>query len=85
MWHVYLLLCSDGSLYTGISTCLQKRFRRHQAGTGGAYTRSHPPVRIVYSQPHPDKSSALKREAEIKSWTRRKKITSLGLHLKLRK
>jgi len=76
---VYILLCTDGSLYTGISTDPQKRFLDHQKGRGGAYTRSHPPIKIVYQESHPDKSSALKREAQIKRWPRSKKIQFLKL------
>jgi putative endonuclease len=79
MYSVYLLLCSDGSLYTGIAKDPQKRLRQHQNGTGGAYTRSHKPIRIIYQEQLPNRSSALKREAEIKSWTRKKKINMLKL------
>jgi putative endonuclease len=81
MWNVYVLLCSDGSFYTGISTNPQQRFLDHTSGRGGAYTRSHKPVKIIYLEKHPDKSSALKREAQIKSWPRRKKIHFLKLEL----
>jgi putative endonuclease len=81
MYFVYLLLCSDGSLYTGISTDPCKRFLEHQAGKGGAYTRSHPPLKIIYTEKLPDKSSALKKEFEIKSWPRQKKIKILKLSL----
>ena len=80
-FFVYVLLCFDGSLYTGISNNLKKRFTDHQKGLGGAYTRSHKPVKIIYREQHPDKSSALKREAQIKSWPRLKKITDLKLLL----
>jgi putative endonuclease len=78
MYSVYILLCSDNSLYTGISLDPQKRFREHKLGRGGAYTRSHPPVKIVYQEQLPDKSSALKREAQIKSWPRQKKTKLLS-------
>lgn len=79
MYFVYLLLCSDHSLYTGISPDPQKRFLQHQAGRGGAYTRSHPPLKIVYQENHPDRSSALRREAEIKKWSRKQKISKLDI------
>lgn len=81
MFFVYLLLCSDNSLYTGISPDPQKRLATHQKGRGGAYTRSHPPLRLVYSESHPNRSSALRREAEIKSWPRSQKIIRLHLQL----
>ena len=74
-----MLICTDNSLYTGISTNPQRRFREHQNGKGGAYTRSHPPLKIIYQEPHPSKSSALKRELEIKSWPRSQKISLLHL------
>jgi len=72
-WLVYLLRCSDGSLYTGVTTDLARRLAEHNAGKGGAYTRAKRPVRLVFEEAHPSRSSALKREAEIKSWDRTKK------------
>jgi len=81
MYYVYLLLCQDGSLYTGSTNNLQKRFADHKSGKGGAYTRSHPPLKIVYQEARPDRSSALKREFQIKSWPRQKKINNLKLPL----
>ena len=80
-WCVYILLCSDNSFYTGSSNNPQKRFLDHKNGQGGSYTRSHPPVKIIYSEQLPNKSSALKREAEIKSWTRTQKIQNLKISL----
>lgn len=79
MWFVYILICRGGSLYTGIAKDPQKRFLEHKSGKGGAYTRSHKPIRIVYTERKRTKSSALKREAEIKRWPRKKKIRTLGL------
>jgi len=81
MYFVYILLCVDNSLYTGISNNPQRRLTDHKKGKGGAYTRSHKPVRIVYLEPLPDRSSALKREAQIKSWPRQKKIDTLRIRL----
>ncbi len=66
MWFVYILRCSDGSLYTGITTKMTRRVDAHNAGTGGAYTRAKRPVRLVFKEIHPDRGSALKREARIK-------------------
>lgn len=77
MWYVYILLCEDGSLYTGVSNNLKKRFLDHKNGKGGHYTRSHKPIKIVYSKKSSSKSEALKREIEIKSWSREKKIKNL--------
>lgn len=77
-YFVYILLCSDGSLYTGSTNDVSKRFLVHQSGKGGAYTRSHKPVKIVYTEEFNDKSSALKREHQIKSWSKKKKVSLLG-------
>ena len=74
MYYVYIIECKDGSLYTGITTDVERRFQEHKNGTGGHYTRAKQAVKVVYSQKYPDRSSALKREAEIKSWSRRKKL-----------
>jgi putative endonuclease len=72
-WFVYILECADGSLYTGATTDLKRRMAEHRAGTA-AYTRSHRPRRVVHSEKHAGRSSALKREAEIKRWPRRRKL-----------
>jgi len=82
-WFVYILLCEGGSFYTGISPNPQRRFEDHEKGKGSAYTRSHKPVRILYSEKLPSKSAALKRELEIKSWPRLKKIHLLNLKASL--
>jgi putative endonuclease len=70
MYFVYLLECKDGSLYTGITTNIERRFAEHKSGTGGNYTRSKEAARIVHTEQYPDRSAALKRESEIKSWRR---------------
>ena len=81
MWHVYILLCSDNSLYTGYSNDPDKRFFGHQNGKGGRYTRSRKPLKIIYTEKFETKPQALKREAEIKSWSRKKKIKMLNLNI----
>ncbi len=73
-WLVYLLRCSDGSLYTGITNDLDKRLKAHAAGKASRYTRSRLPVRLVYSEPQKSKSAALKREVAIKRLPRRQKL-----------
>ena len=73
MWYVYILLCRGNSYYIGITNDLERRFKDHQEGKGGAYTKSHKPIRLVYSEPHPDRSSALKREIQLKRLSRIKK------------
>lgn len=74
MYFVYVVECEDGSLYTGITTDLKRRFAEHKKGEGGHYTRAKGARKLVYSEQHPDRSSASKREAEIKSWPRIKKL-----------
>lgn len=74
MYLVYIIECSDTSLYTGVTNNLERRFDAHKSGKGGRYTRSRQVVRLVYTERHPDRSSALKREAQIKSWPRKKKL-----------
>jgi putative endonuclease len=79
MWFVYILLCSDGTFYTGSTNKLEKRFLEHKKGRGGRYTRSHEVIKIIYSEGLPTKSAALRKEFEIKSWERNKKIKVLNL------
>ena len=66
IWFLYVIECADGSLYTGIALDPEARFQLHLAGKGARYTRSHPPLRLLMTQPHPDRSSALKAEHQFK-------------------
>lgn len=77
-WFVYILECGDGSLYTGCTTDVQKRVIKHAAGKGATYTKTHLPVKLVYVEKLTDKSSALKREAAIKSLQRIEKIALIS-------
>jgi predicted GIY-YIG superfamily endonuclease len=72
-WFVYILRCSDGTLYTGITTDVQRRCQEHNAGTASRYTRSRRPTRLVYQEEQPNQSAALRREAAIKAMTREQK------------
>jgi predicted GIY-YIG superfamily endonuclease len=74
-WWIYILQCVDGSLYTGSTTDVTARIAVHQAGKGAKYTRSHLPVTLVFTEPQPDQSSALKREAAIKKLSRTEKLS----------
>jgi len=78
MYFVYLLECADGSLYTGITTDLARRLKEHQAGTGGHFTRAKGALRILYTEEHPDRSAASKREAAIKKLSRTQKLDLTG-------
>jgi predicted GIY-YIG superfamily endonuclease len=72
-WFVYILLCADGTLYTGITNNLERRCRQHNAGTASRYTRSRRPVRLVYQESQPSRGAALRREAAIKALPRLRK------------
>ena len=74
MWNVYILRCGDGSLYTGISTDVDRRLEEHRSGKGAKYTRSRGPLELVYREVCPDKSAALRRELEIKALSRTEKL-----------
>ncbi len=71
-WKVYLLRCSDNSLYTGITRDLNRRLNEHNNNDrlASAYTRAHRPVTLVYHESHSNRSSASKREAVIKKMTK---------------
>lgn len=73
MWFIYILLCIDGSYYIGSSNNVNKRFQDHLNGKGGRYTRSHKPLKLIYQEEFSIKSDALKREAELKKWSKAKK------------
>ena len=77
-WFVYILKCADGSLYTGITTDVQRRVRQHDAGTGAKYTRMKRPVRLVYQEEQPDRSTASVREYQIKQLRKKKKKALIG-------
>jgi len=75
LWYIYILKCSDDSLYTGITTDLNRRVEEHNNSLKGAkYTRSRRPVELVYFESCRDKSSATSRELGIKKLTRAKKL-----------
>jgi len=78
MYFVYLLQCRDGSLYTGITTDIERRFSEHKEGRGGHYTRSKKATKLLYVERCGSKNRALKREAEIKGWRREKKLNLIG-------
>lgn len=74
MWQVYLVRCSDGSLYTGISKNVDHRIYQHNFTKKGAkYTRSRRPVVLAWSSEHLSKSGALKLEAKIKKLSKKNK------------
>ena len=72
-WYTYIVECSDGSYYVGITNDLKSRVSEHNAGKGASWTRMRRPVRLRFAQPFQSKSDARKRELEIKGWRREKK------------
>jgi putative endonuclease len=76
-WVCYVLRCSDGTLYCGITNDLDKRLAAHNAGEGAKYTRGRTPVKLAYCESCADKSTALKREMAIKNLPRAKKLALL--------
>ena len=74
MWHVYMIQCADNTLYTGTTTDISRRVNEHNSSKGGNYTRIRNPVKLVYKEDYPNRSEALKREAQIKRWTKQKKL-----------
>lgn len=73
IWFVYIVECTDGSLYTGTTPDISQRIAAHNSGTGAKYTRSRGPVKLVYSEEFSDRSTACKRESEIKQLSREEK------------
>ncbi len=77
-WYVYILLCGDGTLYTGSTTDVARRLARHQSGKGAKYTRSRLPLSLAYQEELPDKSAALRREAAVKRLSRPQKLALIS-------
>jgi len=77
-WCVYLLECVDGHYYVGHSGNLDARFAAHRAGLGADFTRRHPPLRIAYVEGASDEESAVRRENQLKRWSRAKKLALLS-------
>jgi putative endonuclease len=75
-----MLRCGDGSLYTGWSTDVQARLKRHQSGQGGRYTASRLPVELALALPMPDRSAAMREEARIKALARSAKLELIAAH-----
>ena len=78
-WCVYMLLCDDNTIYTGITNDLKKRFENHFSGKGAKYLRGRKPLEIVYTENFQNRSMATKREMEIKKLNRRKKEALIKL------
>ena len=80
-WHVYIIECNDGSLYTGVTNDLDKRITAHNAGLGAKYTKSRRPVHLRYSETARDRKQASQREHVIKSLQKSAKISLIASKL----
>ncbi|PTK65693.1 GIY-YIG nuclease family protein [Staphylococcus borealis] len=76
--YVYIVKCKDDSLYTGYTTDVEARIATHNAGKGAKYTKIRRPVVLVYQEMFDSKSEAMRREYEIKTFTRQEKLKMIG-------
>lgn len=79
IWVVYIILCHDGTLYTGISNNLEKRLEQHTNGQGAKYTKGRGPFKLIYKEKCADRARSSKREIEIKKLSREKKLSLAGV------
>ena len=78
MYWLYILECGDGTLYTGVTTDVDRRLAAHRSGKGAKYTRGRGPLQVVYRECCGDKSQALRRERQVKALTRAQKLELIG-------
>lgn len=78
-WFVYIAQCADDTLYIGISNDVTKRIQLHNSGRGAQYTKGRTPLKLLYQEKCLNKSAAAKREYELKTWSRQKKLQLLNL------
>ena len=78
MWYLYILRCKDGNLYTGVTTDIPRRVTRHNSKKASKYTRIRTPVTLVYKETYRTRSKALIREAQIKRWSKKKKLALIN-------
>ena len=79
-YHVYILLCEDGSYYTGYAQDVESRFELHKKGHGARYTMLRKPVKIIYNEKFDNRTDAMKREKEIKSLNHNQKEQLINQH-----
>lgn len=73
MYYLYLILCADKSIYTGVTNNLARRFIEHQTKSGGWHTKLHKATKFLYTEKYHTREEALEREKQLKGWTRAKK------------
>jgi putative endonuclease len=78
VWYLYLIECTNGALYAGITTDVDARYAKHASGKGAKYTRANPPLRLIGSMTFEDRSSASKAEYKIKQLPRAEKVAFLS-------
>jgi putative endonuclease len=77
-FYVYILLCTDGSFYTGYTKNIDERTRLHANGKGARYTRTHKPERVAYVELFDSRAKAMKREREIKKMAHQQKLNLIN-------
>lgn len=77
-WFCYLLKCADGTLYAGITNDLEKRLAAHNRGEASKYTRTRLPAAFAWTEPHPDRAAASRREMQLKKMRREEKLALIG-------
>lgn len=77
-YWLYILQCGDGTLYTGITTDVERRLALHQQGRGAKYTRGRGPLKVVYREPCADRAGALRREWAVKHLSRAEKLALIA-------
>ena len=79
-WYVYILECNDNTLYTGVTTNLERRLHEHNTNNArcARYVKSRRPARLVYWENQPDRSEAIKRESAIKKFKKKKKLSLIN-------
>ena len=82
-YYMYVLLTENDTLYCGYTDDVEKRFQKHISGKGAKYTKSHKPIKILYSEQYPTKSLAMKAEKKFKSLDKSKKLLVIDGYLKL--
>jgi putative endonuclease len=78
VWSVYILECSDGSFYVGVSTDVEQRFIMHATSRGAQFTKTFSPVRVCWRENHKSLRSARQREIQLKGWSRKKKLALIS-------
>ena len=83
MWHLYLIRCDDGALYTGITTDVQRRLQEHRRNRGARRLRGRGPLELVFAQAVGDRGLALRLESAVKRWSKARKERLVGGQIRL--